>query len=262
MTPQLQQAIKLLQLNNLELTDLVNKELEENPFLENQSTEENTEEFDDNTSDLNDSFESGESIKDEPKNDDYENRWDLESTNSSYSKSSSNDSIDPGSVVEQTLSEKLSLKSILRSQADLEFKNEKEKQIAEILIDYIDPNGWITHNLDEISSFSGHEKNKIEEVLERMQKFDPNGVFARNLKECLMIQLINEEKITDERKIIIENLELLGDGNLKELQKKTNMKEEQLRENIGFIRLLNPKPGTKYSDENFNIFNTSSRRQE
>ena len=63
MTPQLQQAIKLLQLNNLELTDLVNKELEENPFLENQSSEENSEEFDENTNDLNDSFETGESLR-------------------------------------------------------------------------------------------------------------------------------------------------------------------------------------------------------
>ncbi len=255
MTPQLQQAIKLLQLNNLELTDLVNKELEENPFLENQSSEENSEEFDENTNDLNDSFETGESLKDEPKNDDYENRWDLDPTYNTYNKSSNNDSIDPGSVVEQTLSEKLSLKSILRSQADLEFSDTKEKNIAEILIDYIDPNGWITNDLDEISSFSGYEKTKIEEVLLRMQKFDPNGVFARNLKECLMIQLLNEEKLTDERKLIIENLELLGNGNLKELQKKTNLKEDQLRENIRLIRLLNPKPGTKYSDENTNIFN-------
>ncbi len=255
MTPQLQQAIKLLQLNNLELTDLVNKELEENPFLENQSSEENSEEFDENTNDLNDSFETGESLKDEPKNDDYENRWDLDPTYNTYNKSSNNDSIDPGSVVEQTLSEKLSLKSILRSQADLEFSDTKEKNIAEILIDYIDPNGWITNDLDEISSFSGYEKTKIEEVLLKMQKFDPNGVFARNLKECLMIQLLNEEKLTDERKLIIENLELLGNGNLKELQKKTNLKEDQLRENIRLIRLLNPKPGTKYSDENTNIFN-------
>ena len=70
-----------------------------------------------------------------------------------------------------------------------------------------------------------------------------------------MIQLLNEEKLTDERKLIIENLELLGNGNLKELQKKTNLKEDQLRENIRLIRLLNPKPGTKYSDENTNIFN-------
>ena len=67
MTPQLQQAIKLLQLNNLELSNLINKELEENPFLENESSEELTEISDDKTEDLNESFLSGESMADEPK---------------------------------------------------------------------------------------------------------------------------------------------------------------------------------------------------
>ena len=88
-----------------------------------------------------------------------------------------------------------------------------------------------------------------------MQSFEPNGVFARNLKECLIIQLQNDNKLTDSKKQIIENLELLGEGNLKELQKITGLREEELKENIKNIRLLNPKPGTKYSDEYSNIFN-------
>ena len=95
MTPQLQQAIKLLQLNNLELTELVNKELEENPFLENESNEEQVEKIDDETNDLSESFESGESIKDEPKNEDYDNRWDTDLSFQSYSKSNDKDSIEP-----------------------------------------------------------------------------------------------------------------------------------------------------------------------
>ena len=254
MTPQLQQAIKLLQLNNLELTELVNKELEENPFLENESNEEQVEKFDDETNDLSESFESGESIKDEPKNEDYDNRWDSDLSFQSYNKSNDRDSIDPGSVVEQTLSEKISLKGILKNQADLEFKTQKNKKISELLIDYIEPSGWLTSNLDELANFSGFQKTEIESVLLRMQTFEPNGVFARNLKECLIIQLKNDEKLIDKKKII-ENLELLGEGNLKELQKITNLREEEVRESIKYIRLLNPKPGTKYSDENNNIFN-------
>ena len=255
MTPQLQQAIKLLQLNNLELTDLVNKELEENPFLENESTEEIVEDFDENTSDLSDSFESGESLKDEPKIDDYENRWDIDSNHQSFNKNINSDSTDAGSVVEQTLSERVSLKTILKSQAELEFELDTDKQISELLIDYIDPSGWITYSLDEISSFSGYELKKIEEVLLKMQSFEPNGVFARNLKECLILQLKNDEKLCSSKQILIENLELLGEGNLKELQKITNLKEDELRESIKCVRLLNPKPGTKYSEEYTNIFN-------
>ena len=255
MTPQLQQAIKLLQLNNLELTDLVNKELEENPFLENESTEEIIEDFEEKTSDLSDSFESGESLKDEPKIEDYENRWDIESSHQSFNKNINSDSTDAGSVVEQTLSERVSLKTILKSQAELEFESEIDKQISDLLIDYIEPSGWITHSLDEISSFSGYELKKIEEILSKMQSFEPNGVFARNLKECLTLQLRNDEKLCSSKQLLIENLELLGEGNLKELQKITNLKEDELKESIKCVRLLNPKPGTKYSEEYTNIFN-------
>lgn len=255
MTPQLQQAIKLLQLNNLELNDLVTKELEENPFLENQSSEEETITNEEETNDLSDSFDSGESLKDEPKNDDYENRWDLDSSygNANTNKSSS-ESIDPGSVVEETVTEKISLKSILKSQADLEFSSEIDKKIAELLIDYIEPSGWITQSFAEISEFSGFNQQDIENILFRMQKFEPNGVFARNLKECLIIQLKNNNELTSERELIIQNLELLGNGDLRGLQKMTNLKEDSLKDQIKLVRSLNPKPGTKYSEENSNIF--------
>merc|ERR1711904_99007 len=190
----LQQAIKLLQLNNLELTNLVNKELEENPFLENESIEleDQVNLNEEQTSNVDESFESGESISDEPRNDDYENRWDND-ISFNNDKSSSIDTSDPGSVIEQTLSNKISLKSILKSQAELEFINEHDRKISEILVDYIDENGWIVESLEDISDFSGFELAKIEGVLKRMQTFEPNGVFARNLKECLKIQLVNNE---------------------------------------------------------------------
>ena len=252
MTPQLQQAIKLLQLNNLELSNLINKELEENPFLENESSEEFKEISDDKTEDLNESFLSGESIADEPKND-YENRWDTDSFQTYETKKTNYDSVDPGSVLEQTLSEKVNLKSILRSQAQLEFKDDTEKKISELLIDYIEPSGWLLQSIEELNSFSGYNKNQIEDVLVRMQQFEPSGVFARNLKECLILQMENQEILTEKNKIIVENLEMLGEGNLKELQKLSSMKEEELKETIQEIRLLNPKPGLKYSDESLDL---------
>ncbi len=112
MTPQLQQAIKLLQLNNLELTNLVNKELEENPFLENESVELDNQNDQDTekTDELDESFENGESIADEPCNEDFENRWDNDATFEFNSKHSSTESVDVGSVIEQTLSNEVSLK--------------------------------------------------------------------------------------------------------------------------------------------------------
>tara|TARA_Y100001968_G_scaffold324532_1_gene364097 strand:+ start:1050 stop:2459 length:1410 start_codon:yes stop_codon:yes gene_type:complete len=255
MTPQLQQAIKLLQLNNLELCDLVNKELEENPFLENQSTEEESEINDEVTNDLSDSIDSGEYLTDEPKNEDCENSYESDYLSNTFkNNTSNNETLDPGSIAEQTISEKISLKSILKKQADIEFTDEKDKKISEILIDYIDPSGWITTNIKEISSFSGFKEEDIFTILYKMQEFEPNGVFARDLKECLLIQLENSDELAKERKLIIENIELLGNGDLKSLQKITNLKEEVLKDQIKFIRELNPKPGTKYSEENNNIF--------
>ena len=252
MTPQLQQAIKLLQLNNLELSNLINKELEENPFLENESSEEFKEISDDKTEDLSESFLSGESVADEPKND-YENRWDTDSFQTYETKKTNYDSVDPGSVLEQTLAEKINLKSILKSQAQLEFKDETEKKISELLIDYIEPSGWLLQSIEELESFSGYSQNQIKDVLFRMQQFEPSGVFARNLKECLILQMESQGILTEKNKIIIENLEMLGEGNLKELQKLSSMKEEELRESIQKIRLLNPKPGLKYSDESLDL---------
>ena len=218
--------------------------MEENPFLENESNEENVEKFEDETNDLSESFESGESIADEPKNEDFDNRWDTDLSYQSYSKSSDRDSIDAGSVVEQTLSEKISLKGILKNQADLEFKS-KRKKIAELLIDYIEPSGWILSDINELASFSGFERSEIENVLLKCKTLNQMVFLQETLKECLIIQLKNEDKLTDHKKQIIENLELLGEGNLKELQKITNLKEDDLKENIKTIRLIKPKTWNK-----------------
>ncbi len=253
MTPQLQQAIKLLQLTNLELTDLVEKEMEENPFLENQDNEEKETNLDENetTKNLNESFENGESVSDEPHNGDYENRWDNEVVIGNSN--NSQDYNDPGTIIERTQADKISLKTVLSNQALIEFKKEDEKQIAEILIDYIEPSGWIFEDLNDISKFSGYELNTIENVLLRMQKFEPNGVFARNIKECLKIQLKNIGELDKSKEIIIDNIELLGNGNLKSLQKISGLNDENLKKQIKLIRSLNPKPGTVYDEGSHNI---------
>tara|TARA_B100000035_G_scaffold74414_1_gene61729 strand:- start:1080 stop:2489 length:1410 start_codon:yes stop_codon:yes gene_type:complete len=254
MTPQLQQAIKLLQLTNLELTDLVEKELEENPFLENQSSEEEktVSDEEDITKNIDDSFNNGDSISDEPYNHDYENRWDND-TNVGNSKNHSEDYNDPGTIIERTQSDKISLKTILLNQAQLEFSDSEEKEMAEILIDYVDPSGLIKEDILEISSFSGFPLEKLENVLCRMQTFEPSGVFARNLKECLIIQLKNIDSYNKTNQTIIENLELLGNGNLKGLQKITGLTDENLKTEIKLIRSLNPKPGTIYDEGGHNI---------
>jgi RNA polymerase sigma-54 factor len=232
--------------------------LEENPFLENENLKHKNQENlnEEKTEDLDESFDSGESLSDEPHNDDYDNRWDTEIEKSYEFKNSNNsiESSDAGSVIEQTLSNTISLKSILHNQAVLEFKTEKEKKISDILIDYIDDNGWLLEELESICDFSGYKKEEIEEILIRMQTFEPNGVFARNIKECLKIQLKNNNLLDDNKEIIIDNLDLLGNGNIRALQKLTNLDDMKLKEQIRIIRSLNPKPGQKYNGDPDNIF--------
>ena len=133
MTPQLQQAIKLLQLNNVELCELVEKELEENPFLEKDNETDLIEQRNnENTENVDEAFQNGESQYEDPLKGDYENRWDQD--NNLSSKSNNFDTIDPGSIAEQTISEKVTLKSVLMEQANIAFKTSKEKIVSELLI--------------------------------------------------------------------------------------------------------------------------------
>ena len=87
-----------------------------------------------------------------------------------------------------------------------------------MLIDYIEPSGLFNQDLSELSSFSGFHLSEIQKVLKKMQNFEPSGVFATNLKECLLLQLQNNDNLSNSKKIIVENLELLGEGNLRELK--------------------------------------------
>ncbi len=259
MTPQLQQAIKLLQLNNVELCELVNKELEENPFLENESesidreaTERDKEEQD-GTENILDAFDSGESITDQPtKNEDYENRWDQDQILTS--KTNNYETIDSGSIAEQTVSEKISLKTVLQKQLSVEFKLPQEKMIAEVLVDYIEPSGWLEKSIEELVEIIGCDQTMIEKIIVRMQKFEPTGVFARNLSECLRIQLDYAQKLTPEMEILIQNFDLLAKGEIKSLCKICKITEEVLTRNIKVIKTLNPKPGTQYSDDDGEIY--------
>ena len=137
MTPQLQQAIKLLQLTNLELCDLVNKELEENPFLEDSKFEENKGEVDheNETHNLEDEFVSKDAMDSEIKSEAYDNCWDKELN--CNNKSQNYETIDAGSVAEQRLVRN-NTEVILTDQANLEFDKDDEKFISRVLIDYID----------------------------------------------------------------------------------------------------------------------------
>lgn len=185
-TPQLQQAIKLLQLSRIELNQVISQELLENPILE-EITSESTEVPEDHLSSS-----AGEETDEEGTNEKVEIEdlsfiWDeyLEDDRTSYSSYSSEDL----PSYEQTLSKADSLLDHLLWQLGLSSISEEERRIGAAIIGNIDDDGYLRSPLEEIASSAAVRVEDVEDVLRLIQTFDPMGVGARDLKECLLIQI-------------------------------------------------------------------------
>ncbi len=285
MTPQLQQAIRLLQLSTLELQSEVQQVLEENPMLE--QDEENLDtsaataseidrDKDNITSDKQDATDNNHDNSAAAENDDphldmennqqmpdelavdanWEDTYDI-TTATATSNQSNNDSghdfLENQSIDENTLSEHL-IWQLKNSQF-----SDNDFIIAIAVIDAINDDGYLTETVEQI--FDGLkneldiEIDEVEAVLHRVQRFDPVGIAARNLRECLLLQLEPFDPQTtpglaDVKNIIEHHLNLLGAHDYVRLQKKTNRNEQQLHELILFIQSLNPKPGDAISNNN------------
>ncbi len=278
MTPQLQQAIRLLQLSTLELQSEIQQALEENPMLEHDEDnldaiaeaekESNSAEGQDakNTASKNEAsaenddphidMESSQEMPDELAVDaNWEDTYDITTAtapSSQQSSDSGNDFLENQSIEGDTLSEHLlwQLKNSQFSDNDL--------IIAIAIIDAINDDGYLTETVEEIYDGLKNELDieldEVEAVLHRVQRFDPVGIAARTLQECLLLQLEQFDPKTpglaDVKNIIEHHLDLLGAHDYARLQKKTRRNEEQLTELIHFIQALNPKPGASISKNN------------
>ncbi|HOO69594.1 MAG TPA: RNA polymerase factor sigma-54 [Bacteroidales bacterium] len=229
------QTIKLLELPALELDQRVRKELEENPVLETKETEEET----DNSSEV--------SLSDYYGNDD---------SIPSYKLYVNNQSRDIKKDF-PTFSVKESFHQHLEAQLGFRTLSEKEHNIALFLIGSLDDDGYLRRDLDTLSDDMafrlGMEANKeeLEQALSVIQEFDPPGVGARDLRECLLIQIRNKEQ-----KPPVELAATILDKHFNEFTKKhydkilsrMNITEEELKEAIDEILKLNPKPGGNVDD--------------
>ena len=277
MTPQLQQAIRLLQLSTLELQSEVQQALEENPMLEQE--EDN---YDASTSAENDNLPSDKQDAASDSNNDtvaenedphldmeknqempdelavdanWEDTYDITTATAPSSQSnndSSNDFLENQSIEGDTLHEHL-IWQLQNSQF-----SDNDLIIAIAIIDAINDDGYLTESVEQI--FDGLkddldiETDEVEAVLHRIQRFDPVGIAARNLRECLLLQLEPFDPKTpglaDVKNIIEHHLDLLAAHDYARLQKKTRRDEQQLHELILFIQALNPKPGDAISKNN------------
>ena len=248
LSPQQIQLMKLIQLSTLEFEEKIKNEIEENPALErgveeledhNKGNEENSTE---------DKFEENEIDVDSYLSEDDFPSYDLGYYNSNESTNK-----------EIPSSGGMSFHQFLDNQVKNLIIKDVDKPIADFIIGSIDESGYVRRDIDDLIddlAFSQNlivEKQKIESILKKIQGFDPPGVAARSLQECLMLQLNRKDKgkesVFNASKIIESEFELFSSKKYKKLIEKLNISDLQLKEAIDEISKLNPKPGGSISSE-------------
>jgi RNA polymerase sigma-54 factor len=273
MTPQLMQAIKLLQLSHLDLATYVEGELERNPLLERPAEEEPVrgeseaaneppsagEDSPPDADWMEDRLESRQSIE-ERLDTDLNNVFpddvatgparSQEAQPGAYSEWAA---VGPGGRsdseynLEAFVTAEATLAGHLAEQVSLAFTNPVDRMIARYLVDLVDEAGYISGQLADAAEKLGSSLPRVEAVLSQLQTFDPPGVCARNLTECLAIQLRELDRLDPAMESLIGHLDLLARRDLAALRKICGVDEDDLADMIGEIKRLNPKPGLAFS---------------
>lgn len=231
MTPELIQAIKILQLSNIDLSDYVQNELLENPILEEDKSagEDDSEpvavEVD---------------IRDKIVEDDYDDgnyrQWENSPDHEDYS-------------FEQYTSAELTLQDFLSEQMQLSSLKGLDKEIGNYIVDAIDDNGYLTVTNEEIMKKFNVDDDRVERVIAYVHTMEPCGVGARNLAECLEIQLATRGILTEEIEYILENmLQDVADNKIGFIAKTVGLRNDQVQAILDLIRTLEPKPGRQFAN--------------
>ena len=252
MTPQLQQAIKLLQLSHLELLNTIQQEIEENPILEETPQEDQEETNNSNDKDKNSTKEDNqvkeitidESINKDIDWETYINEYN--STGRIYTETNHQQAPN----YEAFTSAKKTLKNHLQWQLLMHGKTKEEETIGNIIIGNLDLDGYLCTSIEEITDLNSFDPRKVKNVLKVIQNFDPSGVCAKNLQECLLIQIEHLSiKNPFLKKIISKNMKNLENKNYNKIAQslQTNIKNVIIAVNI--IKCLEPKPGRKFNTD-------------
>jgi RNA polymerase sigma-54 factor len=250
MTPQLQMAIKLLQLSRMELMDAIHQELGKNPALEEIIDGEDNEPQSPETEIETTAEPSTKeiTIEDKIRDDiDWSNYLDeYSSTGRINFGSEGSDSIDFDSF----LTRKESLKEHLLWQLLMTHPTPEEEKIGSLIIGNLNKDGYLDISDEDLIQMSGSAPQKVEQVLFEMQTFDPAGVCARNLNKCLLIQTDNlglsDTLVT---RIITDHLNHLETKNYKAISRALKVSLEEIHSAVNVIKGLEPKPGREFNDE-------------
>src|SRR6267378_3156596 len=259
MTPQLQQAIKMLQLSNLELSNFIDGEIQQNPLLERH-------ELGDGDAALGNSSErEGPTPVERPERltgdftPDAAERWqpewgdegdrsvDLGGEPQSWSGRNGGQGAAPyHPQLDQTATWSRTLREHLLEQIGADLSDQSDRIIAVHLLDLLDEAGYLRTPLDGVAQLLGCEAGRIEAVLARLQQCDPSGVFARDLTECLALQLRDRNRFDPAMQALLDNLPLVAHLNIAALVRECGVDAADVADMIAEIKSLDPRPGLAF----------------
>jgi RNA polymerase sigma-54 factor len=255
MTPQLQQAIKLLQLSNIELQEFVETELERNPLLERDEAPAEAQKKEEATDTQALDFDSAAQSQPELDVSVADMAPDLSVSElaeagaaplQDWSKASSGKSFDDLPGIEDTLSQDVSLAEHLDAQLTEAGLTPVERIIGAALIDALDDWGYMRADTRELATQLGADEADVLRVLAAMQGFEPVGVMARDIPECLALQLKDRGRFDPAMEKLVAHLDLLAKGHFERLQTICEVDREDLTDMIAEVRALTPKPGAGF----------------
>ena len=248
LTAQVQQAIKLLQMTNLEICTFVEEQFQDNPFIEENSyAEQNAIQTDRDQSnkDLASSLE--EAPYKQASDDNKVSQDNQFETGESYTPQSTvakeSKDFDAINLIADT---KKSLYAHCEEFSKTLALSPLERLIASQLIEELEPTGWMSTPLSSIAHMIGTDQETVENVLLLLQGIEPVGIFARNLKECLTLQALDQNLYCGTMEVLLDNLHLVGAGKFDLLKRRCGCNDDEIAKLFVKIKSLNPKPGTLF----------------
>ena len=241
LTPQLLKAIKLLELNNIDLDNYLQEEILDNPLLEKSGDDEILK---DNINDKDENLSSQNKLESSfSHNEDSEGSPSFDTVNLYESSSVSIDNI-----IEETIESKKSLYQIIADQINISFQNKIDRLIALSILEFIEPNGYLKVSTKELSIDLNIDLLRIEKILNILKSFEPLGIFSNDLEEFLTLQLNSQNLLDSDLKLLLKNLTILATENIFSISKKLKIDKEKLKDSLDVLKRCIPAPIDTDSD--------------
>jgi len=252
MTPQLQQAIKLLQLSRLELLETINQEMETNPVLDEQPSDEVDEEKLEEKLSEDNKYQPEQKASEVTVKENAREDMDWEAYLSEYNTGWAEAPYEPKDLppIESTTAKQTSLYSHLLWQLNMNDFSDVQKEIGIHIIGNVDEDGYLKTSVEEISHVTGHSPEEVTETLKQIQQFDPVGVAARDTRECILIQSrFQNLGGTIFEKIIQDHMDKLENKQYDRIAKSLSIPLREVLSAVSILKAFEPKPGRRYNDD-------------